>query len=190
MQPKDKVKLRGVLAAAMMAAFAYGLSARPALAASKSEIDRNTTQALTTLYQTTPGAEALADKSRGILIFPSIVKGGLIVGAEYGDGALRKSGKTVGYYRTISGSFGLQAGVQSFGYVLFFMDDASLKYLHKSQGWELGTGPTLVVLDKGFAKNLSTTTLQTGVYAFVFDQKGLMAGISLQGSKVTRIHPD
>src|SRR5271170_3589864 len=103
MQPKDKVKLRGVLAAAMMAAFAYGLSARPALAASKSEIDRNTTQALTTLYQTTPGAEALADKSRGILIFPSIVKGGLIVGAEYGDGALRKSGKTVGYYRTISG---------------------------------------------------------------------------------------
>ena len=70
------------------------------------------------------------------------------------------------------------------------MDDASLGYLDKSAGWELGTGPTLVVLDKGFAKNLSTTTLQNGVYAFVFDQKGLMGGINIEGSKITRIHPD
>jgi lipid-binding SYLF domain-containing protein len=190
MQPKDKMNLRGRLAAAMIVALAYGLNTQAAWAASKSEIDRNATQALTTLYQTTPGAEALADKSKGILIFPSIVKGGLIVGGQYGDGALRKGGKTVAYFRTISGSVGLQAGAQSFGYVLFFMDDASLRYLRKSKGWELGTGPTLVMLDKGFAKNLSTTTLQTGVYAFIFDQKGLMAGISLQGSKVTRIHPD
>ncbi len=161
-----------------------------ALAASASQIDRNATQALTALYQNTPGAEALAGKSRGILVFPSIVKGGFIVAGQYGDGALRKHGKTVGYYRSIAASVGFQAGAQSFGYVLFFMDAASLRYLDKSGGWELGTGPTLVVLEKGFAKNLSTTTMQKGVYAFVFDQKGLMGGIGIQGSKITRINPD
>ena len=161
-----------------------------ALAASASEIDRNATQALTTLYQTAPGAEALADKSEAILIFPSIVKGGLIIAGQYGDGALRKQGRTVGYYRSIEGSVGLQAGAQSFGYVLFFMDNDSLRYLDKSDGWELGTGPTLVVLDKGFTKELTTTTLHKGVYAFVFSEKGLMAGIAIQGAKITKIHPD
>ena len=166
------------------------LPLRSALAASASEIDRNTTAALETLYQTTPGAKTLAKEAKGILIFPDILKAGLIVGAQYGDGALRKKGKTVGYYRSFAGSFGLQAGVQSFGYVLLFMDDASLRYLEKSKGWEIGTGPSIVVLDKGFGKNLSSTTLQKGVYAFIFDQKGLMAGIGLQGSKITKITPD
>jgi len=159
-------------------------------AASASEIDRNATQALTTLYKNTPGAKALADKSKAILVFPSIVKGGFIFAGQYGDGALRKHGKTVGYYRSLAASWGFQAGAESFGYVLFFMDDESVKYLDKSKGWELGTGPTLVVLDKGFGKNFSTTTLQKGVYAYIFDQKGLMGGIALQGSKITRITPD
>jgi lipid-binding SYLF domain-containing protein len=165
------------------------LSAGLALAASASEIDRNATQALSMLYATTPGARALADKSKAILIFPSIVKGGFIVAGQFGDGALRKRGRTVGYYRSIAASYGFQAGAQSFGYVLFFMDEASLAYLNKSGGWELGTGPSLVVLDKGFGKNLSTTTMQKGVYAFIFNQKGLMGGIGIQGSKITRINP-
>jgi lipid-binding SYLF domain-containing protein len=162
----------------------------PAQAASASEINRNATQALATLYNNTPGAKALADKSKAILVFPSIVKGGFIIAGQYGDGALRKHGRTVGYYRSLAASYGFQAGAQSFGYVLFFMDEDSVKYLDKSEGWELGTGPSLVVLDKGFGKNLSTTTLQKGVYAFIFNQKGLMAGIALQGSKITRITPD
>jgi lipid-binding SYLF domain-containing protein len=161
-----------------------------ALAASASEIDRNVTAALQTLYQTTPGAKTLANQAKGILVFPDMVKAGLIVGGQYGDGGLRKKGKTVGYYRSIAGSFGLQAGVQSFAYALFFMDDASLRYLEKSEGWEIGTGPSVVILDKGFAKNLSSTTLRKGVYAFIFDQKGLMAGIGLQGSKITEITPN
>jgi lipid-binding SYLF domain-containing protein len=165
------------------------LSAGVALAASASEIDRSATQALSTLYATTPGAKALADRSKAILIFPSIVKGGFIVGGQFGDGALRKRGRTVGYYRSIAASYGFQAGAQSFGYVLFFMDEASMRYLDKSGGWELGTGPSLVVLDKGFGKNLSTTTMQKGVYAFIFNQKGLMGGIGIQGSKITRINP-
>ena len=188
---KTPTVLKTWLTVAMTAALvmaARGLTAS-AWAASASEIDRDSTQALTTLYQSTPGAEALAEKSKGVLVFPGIVKGGFIIAGQYGDGALRKHGKTVGYYRSIEGSVGLQAGAQSFGYVLFFMDNESLRYLDKSDGWELGTGPTLVVLDKGFAKELSTTTMHKGVYAFVFDQKGLMAGIAIQGSKITRIHP-
>jgi lipid-binding SYLF domain-containing protein len=160
-----------------------------ALAASAGEIDRNATRALYLLYKTTPGAKALADKSKAILIFPSIVKGGFIVAGQFGDGALRQRGRTVGYYRSLAASYGFQAGAQSFGYALFFMDEASLAYLHKSEGWELGTGPSLVVIDKGFGKNFSTTTMQKGVYAFIFNQKGLMGGIGLQGSKITKINP-
>ena len=167
-----------------------GLSAGPVLAASAKEIDAQATQALTTLYKNTPGTKALADKAKAVLIFPNIVKAGFLVGGQFGDGALRKRGKTVAYYRSLAASYGFQAGAQSFGYVLFFMDDESLRYLDQSDGWELGSGPSLVVLDKGFAKSLSTTTLQKGVYAYIFDQKGLMGGVGLQGSKITRITPD
>ena len=166
------------------------LNARVALAASASEIDRNATEALETLYANTPGARDLAVQAKGILVFPNIVKGGFIIAGQYGDGALRKGGKTVGYYRSIAASYGLQAGVQSFGYVLLFMDDASLAYLDKSDGWEIGTGPSVVVLDQGVGKSLTSRTLQKGVYAFIFGQKGLMAGIGLQGSKITKITPD
>jgi len=161
-----------------------------ALAASAREIDNKATQALTTLYKNIPDAKALAAKAKGVLIFPDIVKAGFMVGGQFGDGALRKRGKTVAYYRSLAGSFGFQAGGQTFGYVLFFMDDESLKYLHQSDGWEVGTGPSLVVLDQGFAKSLSTTTLQKGVYAIIFNQKGLMGGVGIQGSKITRIKPD
>jgi lipid-binding SYLF domain-containing protein len=163
---------------------------RSALAASASEIDRKVTAALQTLYQTTPEAKTLASQAKGILVFPDVVKAGLVVGGQYGDGALRKKGKTIGYYRSVAGSFGLQAGVQSFAYALFFMDDASLRYLAESEGWEIGTGPSVVVLDKGFAKTMSSTTLRKGIYAIIFDQKGLMAGLGLQGSKITQITPD
>jgi lipid-binding SYLF domain-containing protein len=162
-----------------------------ALAASASEIDHNVTAALRTLYANTPGALDLAKQAKGVLVFPNIIKGGFIVAGQYGDGALRREGgKTVGYYRSIAASYGLQAGVQSFGYALLFMDDESLAYLDQSDGWEIGTGPSVVVLDKGFGKSLTSTTLRKGVYAFIFSQKGLMAGIGLQGSKITKITPD
>ena len=171
--------------------FASGaLQAEKASAAGANQINREVTQTLSTLYRTNPGARSLADKAVAVLVFPSIVKGGFIVAGQFGDGALRSRGKTVAYYRSLAASYGFQAGVQAFGYVLFFMDEASRRYLDKSDGWELGTGPSLVVLDSGFGKNLSTTTLQKGVYAFIFDQKGLMAGIGIQGSKITRIHPN
>jgi lipid-binding SYLF domain-containing protein len=159
-------------------------------AASASDIDRDATAALRNLYGSTPSAKGLSHKAKGILIFPSIIKGGFVVGGQYGDGALRQGEKTVGYYRSIAASYGLQAGVQSFGYVLMFMDDASLAYLDKSGGWEIGTGPSVVIVDKGMGKSLTSTTVKSGVYAFIFGQKGLMAGIGLQGSKITKITPD
>jgi lipid-binding SYLF domain-containing protein len=176
------------LAVALVALVA--LHAAPALAASAKEIDRKATAALQKLSATTPEAKVLAAKAKGILIFPSIVKGGFIIGGQFGDGALRVNGATVSYYRSVAASYGLQAGVQSFGYALLFMDDASLAYLDKSDGWEIGSGPSVVVVDKGAAKTLSSTTLQKGVYAFIFGQKGLMAGVGLQGSKITKITPE
>jgi lipid-binding SYLF domain-containing protein len=160
------------------------------LAASASAIDRDAKASLDKLYKHTPGAKALADKAVAVLVFPSIVKGGFIIAGQYGDGALRKNGKTVAYYRSLAASYGFQAGAQAFGYVLFFMDDASVKYLDNSAGFELGTGPSLVVLDSGFGKALSTTTLQKGIYAFIFDQKGLMGGVGIQGTKITKINPN
>lgn len=165
------------------------LVASAAYAASASEISRDANIALNDLYKKVPGTRELGAKAKGILVFPAIYKAGFIVGAQGGDGVLKKGGKTVAYYRTVAASYGFQAGVQRFGYALFFMDDAALAYLDKSGGWELGSGPSLVIADEGFGKSLSTTTLQSGVYAFIFDQKGLMGGIGIQGSKITRIRP-
>ena len=120
-------------------------------------------------------------------MFDVIVKGGLVIGGSYGEGALYKGGKVSGYYSTASGSWGLQAGAQTYGYVMFLMNDKALRYLGRSKGWEVGVGPTVVVVNEGVAKNLSSTTLKDDVYAFIFDQQGLMAGISIEGSKITRI---
>jgi lipid-binding SYLF domain-containing protein len=183
------VKISMTVAIAVITVAFNVLSPAAALAASASAIDRDSRSALDKLYNHTPGAKALADKAVAVLVFPSIVKGGFIIAGQFGDGALRKNGKSVAYYRSLAVSYGYQAGVQGYGYVLFFMDDASLRYLDNSEGWEVGVGPSLVVLDEGFGKNVSTTTLQKGVYAFIFDQKGLMGGMGIQGSKITRINP-
>ncbi|HXV25161.1 MAG TPA: lipid-binding SYLF domain-containing protein [Alphaproteobacteria bacterium] len=156
-------------------------------AATAAEIDADANNALDALLKENEGARALADQAKGILIFPSIVKGGLIVGGAYGEGALRVGGKSVGYYNSVAGSVGLQAGVQSFSYALFFMTDEALNYVKKSEGWEIGVGPTVVVADEGFAASASSTTLQAEIYAFIFGQEGLMAGLSIEGSKITQI---
>ena len=189
MKIRNILSKRMVSAAAVAAVLASLLVSGSAQATSASEIRQNAAQALSTLYQSNPDARALAEKSRAILIFPHIVAGALGVGVQYGDGALQQRGRTIGYYHSMQGSIGFQAGVQSFGYVLFFMDKESLDYLRNSEGWELGTGPTLVVIDQGFAKTLSTTTMQKGVYAFIFNQQGVMAGIGIKGAKISEIHP-
>ena len=164
-------------------------SPKPTRAAGAAELDAKADNALKSLLETNEGARALADQAKGVLIFPSIIKGGFVFGGAYGEGALRIAGKTAGYYRSIAASYGLQIGAQSFSYVLFFMTDSALEYLQKSQGWELGVGPSLVVADEGFGKKASTTTPQAEIYAFIFAQEGLMAGLGIEGSKITRIEP-
>ena len=161
-----------------------------ALAATASEINRDVDIALKDLYKSTPAAKKMAGIAKGILVFPDIIKGGFIIGGQYGEGALRVGGKTTGYYRTVAASYGLQAGAQKFGYALFFLSNDDLKYLKNSGGWEIGVGPTVVVMDEGAARSFTTTTARSGVYAFFFDQKGLMAGLGIQGSKITEIQPD
>jgi lipid-binding SYLF domain-containing protein len=100
-----------------------------------------------------------------------------------------RNGGVSGFYQTTSASWGLQAGIQKFGYALFLMDDAAIRNLNRSGGWEIGGSPSLVIVDRGMAASLSTTTINSGTYAFFFDQRGLMAGLGLQGSKITRINP-
>jgi lipid-binding SYLF domain-containing protein len=154
------------------------------------EIDRDVNSALQKLYASTPAAKELSKVAKGILVFPDIIKGGLIIGGQYGVGALREKGKTVGYYNTVAASYGLQAGVQKFGFALFFITDSAIEYIKKSSGWEIGVGPSITIVDEGLAKSLTTTTAKKDIYAFFFDQKGLMAGLGLQGSKISRITPE
>ncbi len=163
------------------------LSPNPAAAASAAEINRDVQSALKTLYAKSPKAKSLGEQAKGILVFPGIVKGGFMVGGQIGEGALLKDGKTAGYYNTVQISYGLQAGIQKYGYALFLVTDSALKWIDKSDGWEIGTGPTIVVMDIGGAASATTTTLQAEIYAFFFDQKGLMGGLGLQGTKITRI---
>jgi len=146
-------------------------------------------KALHHLYENNHKAREIGDKAVAVLVFPAVYKAGFMVGAQTGNGVLFKHGKVEGYYNTTAASYGLQAGIQKFSYALFFMDEHSLHYLNKSGGFEVGGAPSLVIADDGFSSSLSTTTLQKGIYAFFFGQKGLMAGLGLQGTKITEYTP-
>jgi lipid-binding SYLF domain-containing protein len=154
---------------------------------SQNAIEDDAKAALQTLYTDVPSAKVVGDKAKAVLVFPSIVKAGFVLGAQYGEGVLFVNGKLAGHYNSAAASYGLQAGVQTFGYALFLMTDDALKYLEDSNGWEIGVGPSIVVVDLGKAKSLTTTTLKDDIYAFIFSQKGLMAGLGLQGSKITKL---
>jgi lipid-binding SYLF domain-containing protein len=180
---KRKILTALVLAAVLVLTQVQGV----ARAASAAGIDADVYAALMRLYEEQPVAKMLAEKAAAILVFPNMVKAGFVVGAQYGEGALLKKGRTEGYYNSVAASYGLQAGAQSFGYVLFLMTNSAVHYLNRSGGWEIGVGPSIVAVDEGMARALTTTTLKADVYAFIFDQKGLMAGLGLQGSKITKI---
>ncbi|MEB2344739.1 MAG: YSC84-related protein [Deltaproteobacteria bacterium] len=176
-------------ASLLVALLALAALAAPAHAKSAAEIERQAKAALKGLLARNDAARSLARDARAVLVFPTIVKGGFLFGGAFGQGALLAGDRADGYYRTVSASYGLQAGLQSYGYALFFMNDAALAYFRKTEGWEVGVGPTLVVADEGLSGSLSTTTARSDIYAFFFDQQGLMAGLGLQGTKIFRIHP-
>ncbi len=165
------------------------MSADQVRAGSAAEISRDAKGALQKLYAKSNAAKELGQKATAILVFPDIAKAGFIVGGQYGEGALLKGGEAVGYYNTVALSYGLQAGVQKYGFALFLMNDSAREYLDRSDGWELGVGPNIVIGDAGAATSRTTTTAQADVYAFFFDQKGLMAGLGIQGNKITKITP-
>ena len=158
-----------------------------ASAATAQDLDRDSKQALQTLYKTNPLAEKISKSAKAVLIFPNIVKAGLVFGGSYGEGELIAGSTIDGYYNSVSGSWGLQAGAQSYGYAVFLMTDKAVSYIHETHGWEIGVGPTVVIVDEGVAKNLSTSTLKDDAYAFIFGQQGLMAGISIEGTKISSI---
>ncbi len=134
-----------------------------------------------------PAAKALARDAVAVLVFPKITKAGLVVGGQYGEGVLFRGDAVVGHYNTAGASFGLQAGAQEYGYAMFFMNERSLAALTETDGFEVGVGPSVVMVDQGIGKSLTTMNAKEDIYAFVFGQKGLMAGIGLQGNKITRL---
>lgn len=150
-------------------------------------LEADSEAALQALYRNYPGAKLLGDQAAGILVFPRIVRAGFIVGGSGGEGVLYRKGKVISHYSSGSVSVGLQAGAQAFGYAVFFMSEQDFKDFRKSQGWDIGAAPTVVVIDAGSGKEFNTTTASKGVYAFIFNQEGLMAGVALQGQKITKM---
>jgi lipid-binding SYLF domain-containing protein len=151
------------------------------------EADQAATAALAKLVAGNPAARKLNAAAVAVLVFPRIVKVGFLFGGAYGEGALLQGGNTLGYYNSAAVSYGLQAGVQWFGYALFFMNEEALSYLNSSAGFEIGVGPSVVVVDQGLAKKITSTTLTQDVYGFIFNQDGLMAGLGIEGTKITKI---
>lgn len=172
----------------LVLACALGLTS-VALAETALKIRNDSANALQHLYAVEPSTKELGEKAVAVLVFPKIYKAGLMVGGEHGQGTLFKGKESIGYYDLSALSFGLQAGAQTFGYALFFMNHKSLNYLEQSDGWALGSGPSLVVWDKYAASSVSTTTLSQDVFAVPFGAQGLMAGMGLEGSKITSIKP-
>ncbi len=178
--------LKASMAAATACALALPMGAAQAAGADDLRTDAN--QTLATLYKTHPGAERIGKSAKAILIFPKIIKAGLVFGGSYGEGVLMKDGAFDGFYNSVSASWGWQAGAESYGYVVFLMNNKATSYLSKMKGWEFGVGPHVTLVNEGVAKNLSTVTLKDDAYAFVLDQQGLMASLSIEGTKVTRIN--
>jgi len=182
-----KTLFRSLATVAALAAAVTLALPQPAAAASAAELNRDAQKALNALYAKNPGAKAISKDAVAILVFPSVIKAGLGIGGQYGEGVLYRGGKAVAYYNTAGASVGLQAGGQKYGYAMFFLSEETLKYLDKSEGFEVGVGPSVVVADQGLAKSATTTTVKDNIYAFIFDQKGAMYALGIQGNKITKI---
>ena len=180
-----KLGLAGAAALLMLSACT---SSDPAdQAAKRAQIDAGADAALSELYAEDPAARTLADQAKGIAIFPNIVKGGLGVGAETGDGVLRVGGKPAAYYNTSSASIGLQAGAQSYSQVLMFLTDEALAGFRDGAGWEAGVDGSVAVLKAGASGEIDTTNIAEPVVGYVFGEEGLMADAAIEGSKYTRL---
>ncbi|XRD81689.1 lipid-binding SYLF domain-containing protein [Dyella halodurans] len=191
-----QIKFAALVPILFMVAASSSIAASPLLGAPQAsskdqakdaKLRNDSFAALNSLYASEPKAKEFAKKSKAILVFPNILKAGFMVGGQGGDGVLIEGGKVVGTFNLSAASFGFQAGAQSFAQVMFFTTNDAIAYLDKSDGWSVGVGPSIVVVDQGLAKTATTQTLSSDVYVFIFGQRGLMAGAGVQGQKITRI---
>ena len=167
----------------LLAAVAFGASH----AAPAKGIDDEATAALNALYAQAPGAKALGEKAKAVLVFPSVLKAALLVGGQGGNGAMFQDGRIVGHYNIGGIAVGFEGGAQTYSYALFFMSDEAVERLKTLEGFELGVDPNIVVLNAAAGTNLSTTTGQRDVHGYVYNASGLMGGVSLQGLKITKL---
>ncbi|MBN3812506.1 YSC84-related protein [Paraburkholderia sp. Ac-20347] len=156
-------------------------------AAKRNAIDASVDATISRLYGTVSGSQELLSKASGVLVFPNVIAAGFWIGGQYGTGALRVNGRTTGYYSTVAGSFGLQIGAQSKAIIFAFMNEGALDSFVRSQGWSAGADATVAVVTVGANGNVDTSTAMSPVEAFVLTNAGLMAGVSLEGVKVSRL---
>ena len=178
---------RRTVSGSLLALTAATLAAGPALAKDRSKLVARARQSLRELESQSSAARRTSKQAHAVLVFPSILKAGFVFGAETGDGVLFEGGRVAGYYNLSGGSWGLQIGGQDFAYALFLMTPKALDYLEKSGGWQAGTGPSITVVNKGAAAEVDTTTATHDVLAFPYNGKGLMADLTFQGAKITRL---
>jgi lipid-binding SYLF domain-containing protein len=175
----------------VVAAICAGLVlAQPLYAATKKEINTSVEVTVARFKKDVKGGSEFLKAAKGVLVFPKIVKAGLGVGGEYGNGALLIGGKPVAYYNTAAASIGFQIGAQAKSVILCFMQESALKKFRASSGWEVGVDGSVAIVDVGAGKSVNTTNLKDPIVGFVFDQKGLMANLTLEGSKFTKINPE
>ena len=159
-----------------------------AMGASAEEIDVSVDVALKRFYKQVNGAKEFASGAKGLLIMPNVKKAAFIIGGEYGEGALRIGGKTVGYYNIVSGSFGLQIGAQAKDIIIAFMTRDALNGFRASEGWEAGVDGNIALITIGAGERVDTRTIKDPIVGFVFDVKGLIADLSLKGAKFTKLN--
>lgn len=175
------------LAVACFTSYALIASASNARAASAAQIDEMVTTALDEFFHQVHGARELVAKSSGVLVFPRVIKAGFGVGGEYGEGALVKRGRSVEYFSTISASFGFQLGAQTRSVIIIFMTPESLGAFQRVDGWKVGVDGSVAVLTVGLGASLDSTRIANPIVGFIFDTKGLMYNLTLEGSKISRI---
>jgi lipid-binding SYLF domain-containing protein len=175
--------------AALLMLFALVAGSGPGNAASRAAIDADVTATLQKFYASVPGGHDLVQRAAGALVFPSVVKAGMGIGGEYGEGALRSRGVTIDYYNTVSASVGFQLGVQARSVLILFMTPQALDSFRRKDGWKVGVDGSVALVTLGAGGAIDSNTIKRPVIGFILDNKGLMYNLTLEGSKITRIRP-
>jgi len=176
-----------IICAAVLALLVWSFPASESKAATAHEIDVGVHATLDNFFYQVRGARELANKSVGILVFPSVVKAGFGFGGEYGEGALLVHGRTVDYYNTVSASFGFQLGVQERSVIIMFMTPQALDQFRRTAGWKVGVDGSVAIVTLGIGGSIDTNKITSPVVGFIVDPKGLMYNLTLEGSKISRI---